>query len=80
MQEAPAPMRLLSRILNVAAAAPERAVEGLVQLAATNAAGANGLLFHHEKAIVASDYAYNRQVQERLWSESERLVGLAQAD
>ncbi len=71
------PMRWSFGLLNRFAAAPERAAEGLVQLAATNAGGASGQLFHDEKPIAASPYAHDEQVQERLWAESARLVGIA---
>lgn len=78
MREAPAPMRLLTRLFNrFAASTPERAVEGLVQLAAGNAGGVSGRFFHGQKTIEASPYARDEQVQERLWAESARLVGLS---
>jgi hypothetical protein len=76
MQQARIPLRWLFALLNRFAAPPERAAAGLVQLAATSIGELNGQLVHGEKPIAASPYAHDEQVQERLWAESTRLVGL----
>lgn len=76
MRPARIPMRWLFGLLNRFAVTPERAAEGLVQLAAANAGGTSGQLFHGDKVIDASSYARDEQVQERLWAESARLVSL----
>jgi NAD(P)-dependent dehydrogenase (short-subunit alcohol dehydrogenase family) len=77
MREAPAPMRLFTGVLNLFGSTPARAVEGLVQLAASNANGVSGQLFHGVKPIDVALYAHDEQVQERLWAASAQLVGLA---
>jgi NAD(P)-dependent dehydrogenase (short-subunit alcohol dehydrogenase family) len=77
MREAPPPLRWLTGALNPFARTPEQAAAGLVRLAAGNAGGISGRLFHDEKPIGVSDYARDQQVQERLWTESARLTGLS---
>src|SRR5262249_20183626 len=76
MHEADGPMWLLSALLNLTAVSPEKAAEGLVHLASTNADGKTGQLFHGQKTIAASVYAHDEQVQDRLWAESARLANL----
>jgi NAD(P)-dependent dehydrogenase (short-subunit alcohol dehydrogenase family) len=76
MREAPTPMRLFGRVLDLFASTPERAAEGLVKLVAESAGGANGMFFHDRKMISAPPYTRDREVQERLWAESVRLTGL----
>jgi NAD(P)-dependent dehydrogenase (short-subunit alcohol dehydrogenase family) len=75
MREAPPPMRWLTGPLNPFARTPEQAATGLVRLAASNAHGVSGRLFHDEKPISVSAYARDERVQERLWATSVRLVG-----
>lgn len=75
MREAPLLMRIVSAPMYLTAAPPERAAMGLVELAATNAGGANGQFFHGTKSISAPAYTQDRQVQERLWKISAELVG-----
>jgi NAD(P)-dependent dehydrogenase (short-subunit alcohol dehydrogenase family) len=76
MREAPAPMRLFGRVLALFAGTPEQAAKGLVQLVAGNAGGANGKFFHGRKLMTAPAYTRDREVQERLWTESVRLSNL----
>lgn len=76
MQDAPPLMRLISAPMYLTASPPGRAVEGLVQLAATNAGGANGQFFHYSKAITAPPYALDTMVQDQLWQVSAQLTGL----
>jgi NAD(P)-dependent dehydrogenase (short-subunit alcohol dehydrogenase family) len=78
MREAPGPMRVMGRVLGLFASTPEKAAEGLVRLVGTNAGGANGKFFRGEKEIEAPAYTRDREVQERLWVESEWLVGIAE--
>lgn len=75
MREAPVPMRLFGRVLGLFAATPERAADGLVKLVAKNASGVNGKFFHGERVIDAPAYTLDKEAQERLWSESARLIG-----
>jgi NAD(P)-dependent dehydrogenase (short-subunit alcohol dehydrogenase family) len=77
MREAPLPIRVLLSLMNPFARTPDRAAEGLVGLAAVNANGATGQLFHDEKIITAAAYTQDPQVQERLWEVSARLADLA---
>jgi NAD(P)-dependent dehydrogenase (short-subunit alcohol dehydrogenase family) len=77
MQRAPIPMRLIGGIVNLFGAVPaERAVEGLVALAAAPADGPSGQLVHGRTILEPASYARDEAVQERLWVESMRLAGL----
>ena len=77
MKDAPTLMRLLGAVLNLTARTPERAAQGLVELAVSPAlGGVTGKLIHDGKPIRAP-FIDDVQAQERLWSASERLAGLA---
>ncbi|MBK9091587.1 MAG: SDR family NAD(P)-dependent oxidoreductase [Anaerolineae bacterium] len=80
MREAPAPMRLLLSLFSFMAQPPEKAAEGLVWLAETQAGGANGQLFRGQKPMATSDYVRDEAVQEHLWAESARLAGSGEED
>ena len=77
MKDAPTLMKLVGAVLNLTARTPERAAQGLVELAVSPAFGnVTGKLIHDGKPIKAP-FVDDIQAQERLWSASERLVGLA---
>jgi NAD(P)-dependent dehydrogenase (short-subunit alcohol dehydrogenase family) len=78
LKEAPFPVSLLTGLINLFATTPERAAEGLVELAMQNANGLSGELLHGTKPIKANSYTHDEQVQDRLWGESERLTNIAQ--
>ena len=74
MREAAAPIRWL---LNLISQSPEKAAEPIVKVAIMpEYAGKNGLFFAKGKEIRASTYAYDKEVQARLWDVSLRLTGL----
>ena len=74
MQEAPAPVRWLSRLLS---ASPERASEALVAFAASEEAGSStGKFYKGRKTIEADPYARDQEVQRRLWEVSAQLTGV----
>jgi len=74
---APAPVRLVTAVMNVfAAAPPERASEGLMQLATSaEFAKFNGRLVHKGKPITAP-FIEDKDLQDRLWKVSCGLVGV----
>jgi NAD(P)-dependent dehydrogenase (short-subunit alcohol dehydrogenase family) len=76
LHEAPFPMSIFAGLLNLFASTPEKAAEGLVELAAHNANGVSGELLHGTKPMKAATYAHDEQVQDKLWAESVKLVGL----
>lgn len=75
MKDAPTMMRLLGTILNLTARSPERAADGLVELALSPAfAGMTGQLIHDGKPMKAP-FAGDVEAQERLWLATEMLTG-----
>jgi NAD(P)-dependent dehydrogenase (short-subunit alcohol dehydrogenase family) len=74
MHQAPPLMKVLGGLMNLFVATPDKAAAGLVELAASNANGANGQFFHGTNTMNPPAAALNQQTQERLWTESERLV------
>ena len=77
MRDAPTLIKLLSVALNLTARTPERAAQGLVELALSPAfEGVTGKLIHDGKPIKAP-FVDKVEAQERLWSASEKLAGLA---
>jgi len=77
MRDAPAAMRLFGAALSVTARTPERAAEGLIDLALSpGLEGLSGHLVHDGKAI-KSPFIDERDAQERLWLASEKLTGIA---
>ena len=77
MKDAPTMIKLFGAILNLTARTPERAAQGLIELAVSPTfEGVTGKLLHDGKPIKAP-FVDDMQAQERLWSASERLVGLA---
>jgi len=79
-RNAPAPVRLISGLMNLfAGATPDRASEGLSQLATSDAfAGTNGHLVHDGKPTTAP-FIENKDLQEALWKVSCNLLGLEEA-
>jgi len=76
MKNAPAAMKLFGTILNLTARTPERAAEGIIELALSpGLEGLAGQLIHDGKPM-KSPFIDDREAQERLWSASERLTGL----
>ena len=76
MRQAPIPMRIFSSLLKLFALTPDRAAEGLVQLAsASQFEGVTGQLVHKGK-VIPSPFGSDTAAQERLWAESVKLVGL----
>jgi len=75
MQEAPAPVRWLSRLL---AASPERASEALVAFVASEeeAGSSTGKFYKGRKSIEPHAYARDQDVQRRLWEVSAQLTGV----
>lgn len=77
MKNAPIAMKLFGTILNLTARTPERAAEGLIDLALSlEFEGVTGRLIHDGKPIKAP-FIDDREAQERLWTVSERLTGIA---
>jgi NAD(P)-dependent dehydrogenase (short-subunit alcohol dehydrogenase family) len=78
MKDAPTAMKLIGAIVNLSARTPERAAEGLIDLAlCSKSEGVAGQLIHDGRPIKAP-FIDDREAQERLWSASERLTGLAE--
>jgi len=77
MREAPPAMRMFGAVLNIAARTPERAAVGVIDLAL--APGLEGLSGHlvHDGEAMRSPFIDDEDMQERLWSASERLTGIA---
>jgi retinol dehydrogenase-13 len=72
MREAPAPFRVLTRLLS---GSPGRAGAAIADLAtAPEFAGNTGRFYRDEKEIRASAYAMDAGVQRRLWRVSEELT------
>jgi len=77
MRNAPMLMRALGAVLSISARTPERAAEGLVELAfSPRFEGMTGLLIHDGESIKAP-FVDNVEAQERLWTASERATVLA---
>jgi NAD(P)-dependent dehydrogenase (short-subunit alcohol dehydrogenase family) len=75
MHEAPAPLRWVTGLIS---ANPDRAVEPIVRLAyALEYAGQTGRFYRNGKPITAHAYAYDQDIQRRLWNVSAQLVGLS---
>ena len=74
MKEAPTAMRLFGAVLSLTARTPERAAEGLIDLALSP--GLEGLSGHlvHDGEAMRSPFIDDRDAQERLWSASEKLT------
>ena len=78
MKEAPAAMRLFGAVLSLTARTPERAAEGLIDLAVSpTLEGLSGHLVHDGKAM-RSPFIDDWDAQEGLWIASEELTGIAQ--
>jgi len=76
MKDAPTAMKMFGTILSLTARTPERAAEGLIDLALSSEfEGVTGQLIHDGKSIKAP-FIDDLEAQERLWSASERLTGL----
>jgi len=77
MRGAPAPVRFVSGIMNLAVGvSPERASEGVVELATSDHfAKATGQLFHKGKSISAP-FIEDEDLQEKLWKTSCGLAGV----
>jgi NAD(P)-dependent dehydrogenase (short-subunit alcohol dehydrogenase family) len=72
MRELAAPARFFVRL---ASKPPERAAEAVAHLAsAPDLEGITGRFFKGTQLSESNAYSRNREVQERLWDESERLV------
>jgi NAD(P)-dependent dehydrogenase (short-subunit alcohol dehydrogenase family) len=80
MSRAPAPVRFVSGLMNLfVGLAPERASEGLVELATSNRfAKTTGQLIHSGRKISAP-FVEEVDLQDRLWKTSCGLVGLSEA-
>lgn len=77
MQEAPAPFRLLTRLVS---GSPERAGAAIAALATSpEYAGRTGRFYRDGKEIRASAAATNVALQRRLWEASEKLTSLRSA-
>jgi len=77
MREAPTAMRLFSAVLGLTARTPERAAEGIIDLALTpGLEGLSGSLVHDGEAITAP-FIDDLDMQEQLWSASEKMTGIA---
>jgi NAD(P)-dependent dehydrogenase (short-subunit alcohol dehydrogenase family) len=73
---APAPVRLITSILNVfVGVSPKRASRGLVQLASAQFESATGTLIHDGKTMKAP-FSGDIDAQDRLWQVSCELTGL----
>ena len=79
MHGAPAPVRFITSIMKFfVGVTPERASEGLVQLATSaQFEKVTGELIHNGKSISAP-FIDDKDLQDRLWSASCRLVGLSE--
>ena len=76
MKDAPPLMKGIGAVMNLTARTPEQAAKGLIDLALSSAfEGVTGQLLHDGKPIKAP-FIEDVEAQERLWSASERLVGL----
>jgi NAD(P)-dependent dehydrogenase (short-subunit alcohol dehydrogenase family) len=73
MREAPAPFRLLTRLVS---GSPERAGAAIAHLATSSLfAGKTGRFYRDGKEIRPPEYAMSVEVQRRLWDASDRLTG-----
>jgi NAD(P)-dependent dehydrogenase (short-subunit alcohol dehydrogenase family) len=76
MKDAPPLMKGIGAVMNLTARTPERAAKGLVELALSPAfEGVTGQLLHDGK-VMKAPFIDDSEAQERLWSASERLVGI----
>ena len=76
MKDAPPLMKGIGAVMNLTARTPERAAKGLIDLALSPAfEGETGQLLHDGKPMMAP-FIDDVEAQERLWTASERLVGL----
>jgi len=77
MREAPTAMKIIGAALSLTARTPERAAEGLIALALSpGLEKLSGRLVHDGQSI-KSPFIDDLDLQERLWTESEKLTGLA---
>jgi retinol dehydrogenase-12 len=66
-----------ARFLSAHGISPEQGAETIVYLASSqDAAKASGQYFNQSRAVPPSKEAQDRAVAQRLWEESERLVGI----
>ena len=73
-------MRGIGAVMNLTARTPERAAQGLIELALSPAfEGMTGQLLHDGKPMKAP-FIDDTEAQERLWSATERLVGILRQD
>ena len=80
MKDAPTMIKPFLAALNLTARTPERAAQGLVELAVAPAfGGVTGKLIHDGRPIKAP-FVDDVEAQERLWSASVRLAGLASTE
>jgi NAD(P)-dependent dehydrogenase (short-subunit alcohol dehydrogenase family) len=80
MRGAPAPVRFVSSAMSlIVGVSPERASEGIVELATSDHfARATGQLFHNGKSISAP-FIEDKDLQEKLWKTSCGLTGFPEA-
>jgi len=77
MKDAPGVMRLVGAIVNLTARSPERAAEGVIELAVSpGLEGMSGSLIHDGKQIKAP-FIDDLAAQEALWDATESLIGFA---
>ena len=73
MHEAPAPFRIVTRLVS---GSPARAGAAIAELAtAREYAGKTGRLYHNGKEIEAPARSRDEGLQRRLWEMSEQLTG-----
>jgi len=77
MREAPTAMRVFGAVLNIAARTPERAAQGLIDLALSPGLEPLSGSLVHDGRTIRSPFIDDRDMQERLWTASERLTGIA---
>jgi len=73
-------MKGIGAVLSLTARTPEKAANGLVDLALSPAfESVTGQLLHDGKPMKAP-FIDDSEAQERLWNASERLVGIRRSD
>ena len=79
MRGAPAPVRFVSKVMNlIVGVSPERASEGVIELVTSDQfAKASGQLFHKGKSI-SSPFIEDKVLQEKLWKASCGLTGVSE--
>jgi retinol dehydrogenase-14 len=76
MKDAPPLMKGIGAVMSLTARTPEKAAKGLIDLALSPAfEGVTGRLLHDGETIKAP-FIDDLEAQERMWSASERLVGI----